>query len=147
MDKILQSSHQNTLKKRRLLRTMVVEDEVPSFQLVELNAEDTSQTVEETPVVETESRRSNKVKSKGHKVVVAEELSEGLGAIDKRSKGKTIMDQSSKGLTLLLAQKEADLALLKVEEATQGTSGKSDAMLDLQNKNAQLKDKNTALKK
>ncbi|MCD7453502.1 hypothetical protein HAX54_021201 [Datura stramonium] len=74
-----------------------VEDELPSSQLVELDVEDTSQTIEETPEVGKESRRSIKAKSKGTKVAVMAEPSEGPGGTVKKSKGKSVVEESSKG--------------------------------------------------
>ncbi|MCD7470244.1 hypothetical protein HAX54_009961 [Datura stramonium] len=91
----------------------------------------------------------------GKKVVVPNEPSEELGALAKKSKGKLVVEESSKGkristisglievqrrgiekidrLTMLLAQGEADLALLKAEQTTTGTSWEPGAMLALQN--------------
>ncbi|MCD7456309.1 hypothetical protein HAX54_031226 [Datura stramonium] len=162
---------------RRLLRATVLEDEVPSSQLVELDVEDTSQTVEESLEVGKESHRSKKVKPKGKKVAVAKETAEEPSATNQGSKGKTIMPQYSKSnkttnrgpgassmisslieaqrrgteeidrLTLLLAPKEADLALLKAKQSSQGIGGEPGAVLELQNTNVMLKAKNTALKK
>ncbi|MCD9646275.1 hypothetical protein HAX54_035996 [Datura stramonium] len=70
MDEIRQDSHQNTLKMHRLLGTTMLEDEVPSSQLVEVDAE-----------VGKDSCRRKKFKSKGNKVMVTEEAAEGPGAI------------------------------------------------------------------
>ncbi|MCE2055717.1 hypothetical protein HAX54_043271, partial [Datura stramonium] len=50
-------------------------------------------------------------------------------------------------LKLLLAQKEADLALLKAERTTHETSGEPGVVLERYNENALLKAENTALKK
>ncbi|MCD9644917.1 hypothetical protein HAX54_033443, partial [Datura stramonium] len=50
-------------------------------------------------------------------------------------------------LKMLLAQGEADLALLKSDQTTAGTSWEPGAMLALQNKNALLREENCALKK
>ncbi|MCE3217007.1 hypothetical protein HAX54_010006, partial [Datura stramonium] len=106
-----------------------------------IDAEDTSQTIEESLVVGKESRRRKKVKPKGKKVAMAEETIEGPGAAYQGSKEKTVMPQSSK------AQKETDLALMKAEQASQGTGGEPGAVLELQNENAQLKAESTTLKK
>ncbi|MCE3052045.1 hypothetical protein HAX54_051451, partial [Datura stramonium] len=97
MEEILKDNHQNTLKRHRLLRATVFEDEVPSSQLVKIDDEETSQTIEKSLMVGKESRRRKKVKPKGTKVAMAEETAEGPGAAYQGSKQKTIIPQSLKG--------------------------------------------------
>ncbi|MCE3215774.1 hypothetical protein HAX54_003421, partial [Datura stramonium] len=66
-----------------------------------------------------------------------------LGLIEVQRRGTEEIDR----LTMLLAQGETNLALLKAEQTTSGTSWEPGVMLALQNKNALLREENYALKK
>ncbi|MCD7472599.1 hypothetical protein HAX54_013876 [Datura stramonium] len=149
-------------KERRLTRDTVLDDEAPSSQLIELDTENPPQVVEDSPKTGGESHRSRKARAKGKQLAILKEPSEELGATVKKPTKKVVIEESSKDkgaarlieaqrrgteeidrLTMLFTQKEADLALLKVEHK----SGKPGAMLELKNENALLKDENIALKK
>ncbi|MCD7463372.1 hypothetical protein HAX54_050432 [Datura stramonium] len=139
MDTVLEESRQNTLKRRKLTRAMVLAEEAPSSQVVVLDTENPPHAVEKSPETAWESHWSRKARAKGKKQATPKEPSEEPGATVKKPKEKYITKESSKRKR----DKEAKMDLLKEE----GSGEEPGAILELQNENVVLKGENTALKK
>ncbi|MCD7469073.1 hypothetical protein HAX54_007715 [Datura stramonium] len=74
-----EESCQNTIKRSRLTRAMVLYDEALSTQLVELDTINPPQVVEDNPEARQESHYSSKARAKGKKLAILEEPSEEPG--------------------------------------------------------------------
>ncbi|MCD7458031.1 hypothetical protein HAX54_036964 [Datura stramonium] len=82
INRVLEESCQNTLKRRRLTRAMVVDEEAPLSQFVVLDTETPPYAVEESPEIEKESRRSDKARAKRKQLALSEEPSVEPGGVD-----------------------------------------------------------------
>ncbi|MCD9640244.1 hypothetical protein HAX54_025430 [Datura stramonium] len=158
MDLVLKESHQNTLKRHRLTRAMVIDEEAPSYPIVVLDTETPPQAVEESPEIGKESHRSAKASTKGKQLAMSKEPLEVPGTVAKKSKRKNIISRSSKGNQIVTEeseialkelaanirkQKEVEMALLNADRL----GGEPGELLDLQKEDAALKSDNAALKK
>ncbi|MCD7461348.1 hypothetical protein HAX54_045918 [Datura stramonium] len=97
LDLILEESHQNTLKRCRVTRKTVLDEEDPSSPIVDLDTSIPSQPTEEIPKTYEKAHRDGGVSKKGKKLVVVEKPIEGPSAPVLRSKRKHFIDKSSKG--------------------------------------------------
>ncbi|MCD9558456.1 hypothetical protein HAX54_015836 [Datura stramonium] len=153
LDLILEKSRQNTLKRCRVTRQTVLDEEAPSSPIVDLDSGTPSQPTNESSKTEKKAHYGGGVSKKGNKPAVVEKYAEGPGAPVVRSKRKHIITKSSKVqrrgteeiecLTMLVAQKDAEITILKASQS----STVSGELLDLQEENARLKSVSASLKK
>ncbi|MCD7451908.1 hypothetical protein HAX54_013987 [Datura stramonium] len=97
LDLILEESRQNTLKRRRVTRKTVLDEEDPSSPIVDLDTVTPSQPTKEIPKTENKVHHSGGVSKKRKKLVVIEKPIEGPSAPVLRSKRKHFIDKCSKG--------------------------------------------------
>ncbi|MCD9643240.1 hypothetical protein HAX54_030538 [Datura stramonium] len=173
LDLILEESRQNTLKRCRVTRQTVLDEEVPSSPIVDLDTTTPSQPTDESSKTEKKVHYSGGVSKKGKKLAVVEKPAGGPSAPMLRSKRKHVIAKSSKGkhttnatvgddvkervanirkqkgteeiecLTMLVAQKDDEIAVLKASQSSMVPG----ALLDLQEENARLKSDNASLRK
>ncbi|MCD9560165.1 hypothetical protein HAX54_018650 [Datura stramonium] len=170
LDLILEESRQNTLKRRRVTRKTVLDKEVLSSPIVDLDTATTSQPTDESPNTEKKAHRSGGVSKKGKKLAVVEKPVEGPSApvlrfqrkhfIAKSSKGKctanaALGDDVKERVANIRKQKRrgieeierltmlVEIAVLKASQS----SAVPGALLDLREENALLKSDNVALRK
>ncbi|MCE3052070.1 hypothetical protein HAX54_051501 [Datura stramonium] len=97
LDLILEESRQNTLKRRRVTRQTVLDEEVPSSPIVDLDTATPSQPTDKSSKTEKKAHCSGGVSKKGKKLVVVEKPAGGPSAPVLRSKRKHVIAKSSKG--------------------------------------------------
>ncbi|MCD9646565.1 hypothetical protein HAX54_036501 [Datura stramonium] len=175
LDLILEESRQNTLKRRRVTRQTVLDEEAPYSPIVDLDFGTPSQPTEESPKTEKKAHCSGGVSKKGKKLVVVEKPTEGPGAPVLRSKRKHVIAKSSKGkhpstaivgddvkawvanirkqkrwgteeIERLIMLVAKKYVEIEVLKASQSSTVPG-ALLDLQEENARLKSANASLRK
>ncbi|MCD7460248.1 hypothetical protein HAX54_043148 [Datura stramonium] len=147
LDLILEESRQNTLKRRRVTRKTVLDEEVLSSPIVDLDTATPSQPTNESLETENKAHRSGGVSKKGKKLVVVEKPAEGPSSPVLRSKRKHVIAKSSKGKCIANAEVRDDVKERVSNIRKQKSSAVSGALLDLQEENARLKSDNAALRK
>ncbi|MCE3051029.1 hypothetical protein HAX54_048782 [Datura stramonium] len=114
---VLEENHQNTLKRRRLNRSMVLEDDAPSSPIVVLDTENHPTLVEGSSEAWQESRRSCKARTRGKDPTGSEKILEEPGVTVSHSLQKAIAAVPSK--SKIIARKEPDAYLTKRTENVQ----------------------------
>ncbi|MCD7461600.1 hypothetical protein HAX54_046568 [Datura stramonium] len=97
LDLILEDSRQNTLKRRRVTRQTVLDEESPSSPIVDLDCGTPFQPTDESSKTEKKAHFGGGISKKGKKPSVVGKSTEGPGAPVVRSKRKHVIAKSSKG--------------------------------------------------
>ncbi|MCE3215782.1 hypothetical protein HAX54_003453 [Datura stramonium] len=149
LDLILEESRQNTLKRCRVTRQTVLDEESLSSPVVDLECGTPSQPTDESSKTEKKAHCGGGISKKGKKLTVVGKTAEGPSAPVVRSKRKHIIAKISKGKRPVTVPVEDDVkardAEIVVLKASQ-SSTVSGALLDLQEENARLKSVNASLK-
>ncbi|MCD7462532.1 hypothetical protein HAX54_048717 [Datura stramonium] len=143
LDLILKESHQNTLKRRQVTKATVLDEKDQSSPIVYLDTEVPSQVMEESPKVEKKSLCSAKVSKKGKQLSVGENLLKDQSTVSSFTEAQHRGTEEIERLTMLLAQKDAEIAVLKAAQSGEAPG----ALSDLQEENASLKSDNASLRK
>ncbi|MCD7453107.1 hypothetical protein HAX54_019765 [Datura stramonium] len=134
--------------RRRVTRQTVLDEESPSSPVVDLDCGTPSQPTDESSKTEKKAHCGGGISKKGKKPAVVGKYVEGPGApvrkhvIAKRSKAQWRGTEEIERLTMLVAQKDAEIAVLKASQS----STVPGALSDLQEENARLKSANASLK-
>ncbi|MCE3050904.1 hypothetical protein HAX54_048398 [Datura stramonium] len=104
LDLILEEIRQNTLKRRRVTKKTVLDEEASSFPIVDLDYGTPSKSTDKSSKIEKKAHCGGGVSKKGKKPTVVEKSAEGPGAPVVRSKRKHVISKSSKGKRQLLSQ-------------------------------------------
>ncbi|MCE5167569.1 hypothetical protein HAX54_010857, partial [Datura stramonium] len=97
LDQILEESRQNTLKRRRVTRQTVLEEESPSSPVVDLECGTSSHSIDGSSKAEKMAHGGGEFSKKEKKLDAIGKTAEGPGAPVVRSKRKHIIAKSSKG--------------------------------------------------
>ncbi|MCD9646568.1 hypothetical protein HAX54_036504 [Datura stramonium] len=134
LDLILEESCQNNLKRRRVTRQTVLEEESSSSPVVDLECGTSSQPIDESSKTEKTARCGGGISKKEKKLAAIGKTAEGPGAPVVRSKRKHIVAKSSKGKRPVTAPVGDDVKALVANIRIQ------------KEENARLKSANASLK-